>query len=101
MQDLLLSTFNSLRQRRIRYCLLRDGDRLEQYEQGGEIDMLVAKNQFRELKEALSLLGFTHIPAWGHAPPSVKRNRPLPDHSSENARKRRHAERQVFSVQRI
>lgn len=69
MHPLLLAVFEKLEQEQIQYCLLRDGDQLEQLaKSGGEIDLLVRKEQMNVLEHLLLHFGFARIPAWGHAP---------------------------------
>lgn len=69
MHPLLLTVFEKIEQEQIQYCLLRDGDQLEQVaKNGGEIDLLVRKDQMKLLEQLLATFGFTRIPAWGHAP---------------------------------
>ena len=68
MHPLLLRTFEDLAGESIPYCILRDGDRLEQYANGGEIDLLVPRAHLKRLQGMLTRLGFLRIIAWGHTP---------------------------------
>ncbi|MDX1415152.1 MAG: hypothetical protein R3293_13225 [Candidatus Promineifilaceae bacterium] len=64
----LLNTFEALEQIQIPYCILRDGDRLHEYDQGGEVDLLVPKEYLSQLEKLLRDFGFAKVPAWGHSP---------------------------------
>lgn len=68
MCDLLLSVLNQLDQAHIPYCLLRDGEQLEQVAAKGEADLLVQESQLTALRGVLMQLGFVRLPNWGHAP---------------------------------
>jgi thymidylate kinase len=68
MNSLLSKVFEVLQQNNIRYCLLRDGERLSQKGWGGEIDLLVDPEQFDLLRQTLAKLGFIPLPNLGHAP---------------------------------
>jgi thymidylate kinase len=65
---MLLRLFQTLEQANIRYCLMRDADRLDQLLGHMEIDLLVEKSQFTRLCSSLSRLGFLSLPKWGYAP---------------------------------
>ena len=69
MSRLVPLVFETLDQKDIRYCLLRDWDQLfEIASKGGEIDILVQQSQLPRLKHLLAQLGFVSIQSWGHAP---------------------------------
>ncbi|GIV82267.1 MAG: hypothetical protein KatS3mg051_1621 [Anaerolineae bacterium] len=69
MSMLLKRTLAALQDADIRYCLLRDADRLDQLAaRGGELDLLVAGDQVSLLRRILREQGFVSLPAWGHAP---------------------------------
>ncbi len=68
MHELLLAVFKNLEQENIQYCLMRDAERLEEFTNGGEIDLLVQPNQLSLLRRLLARLGFVSLPSWGHAP---------------------------------
>lgn len=68
MHKLLLHTFESLEQENIPYCVLRDGDRMHVYANGGEVDLLVPETHSKQLKKLLYRLGFAKVSAWGHSP---------------------------------
>ena len=68
MRRVLLHLFQTLEQANIRYCLMRDADRLDQLLGHVEIDLLVEKSQFTQLYGSLSRLGFLSLPNWGYAP---------------------------------
>ena len=68
MHPLLLRTFEDLAGESIPYCILRDGERMEQYANGGEIDLLVPRAHLKRLQGLLTHLGFLRIIAWGHSP---------------------------------
>lgn len=68
MHKLLIDTFEALEYNNISYCILRDGDRLEQYDNGGEIDLLISKKQLPQLQTLLGRYGFVKLLAWGHSP---------------------------------
>lgn len=55
-------------QENIRYCVLRDGDRLDQMEEGGELDLLVDPQHFARLATIAAQQGFVRLPDWGYAP---------------------------------
>lgn len=65
MHKLLLHTFQALEQKAIPYCVLRDGDRMHEYANGGEVDLLVPDTHSKQLKKLLQGLGFTKVAAWG------------------------------------
>lgn len=66
---LLTHTLAALEEAGIRYCVLRDADRLDQLAAaGGELDLLVQDNQAGLLSRTLAGLGYVALPAWGHAP---------------------------------
>lgn len=66
--DFLLTLFAALEQRSIRYCVLRDGDRLLQMADPEEVDLLVAEHQLDSLRAILAEFGFVELSGWGHAP---------------------------------
>lgn len=68
MHELLLAVFKNMAKENIRYCLLRDYDQLDQFANGGEVDLLVQRNQLKPLRDLLTQLGFVGLPGWGHAP---------------------------------
>jgi thymidylate kinase len=69
MPGLVQSVFETLEQKDIGYCLLRDWDQLfEIARKGGEIDVLIQKSQLPRLKNLLAQLGFVSFHDWGHAP---------------------------------
>jgi hypothetical protein len=49
-------------------CVLRGGDRLREYEDEHEIDLLIAEHQLGALCNILRALGFVRLRIWGHAP---------------------------------
>jgi hypothetical protein len=65
---LLLSVLTHLHQADIAYCLLRDGEQLEQIAVKGEADLLVDRSQLAQVCGLLARLGFVTLPNWGHAP---------------------------------
>jgi hypothetical protein len=65
---LLLSVFDTLDKAGIVYCLLRDGERLDQPAGLGEVDLLVQRDQFKQLSGVLSQHGFANLLSWGHVP---------------------------------
>lgn len=68
MHELLLRTIEALEQEKIPYCVMRDGERMQEYANGGEIDLLVPGTHFKRLRKLLNQFGFAEVPAWGHAP---------------------------------
>lgn len=68
MSDLLLVLFDALADKQITYCLLRDGERLHELAENGEIDLLVAAHDFHQLRQVLAKLGFVTLSNWGHWP---------------------------------
>ena len=68
MNSCLEGLFASFEQQQILYCLVRDGDRIDQLSNGGEIDILVSKNQIDAVKRLAVRSGFVKLPDWGHAP---------------------------------
>ena len=69
MHPLLLAIFEKIEHEQIQYCLLRDADQLDQLvKKGGEVDLLVRKEQMKLLEHLLAHFGFARIPAWGHTP---------------------------------
>lgn len=52
----------------VTYCILRDGEELERFAGGGEIDLLVQADQEAVLKRELVQLGFVPLPRWGNYP---------------------------------
>lgn len=70
MASLLLSTLQHLEQVGIQYCILRDAEQINTREANTEIDLLVAKQQMKQLRTNLARLGFVALPSWGHTPHS-------------------------------
>ena len=68
MHELLLRTFKAIEQEDIPYCVLRDGESMQEFARGGEIDLLVPETHFKQLPILLSRLGYTKLSAWGHTP---------------------------------
>lgn len=68
MHNLLISIFEKINQEDILYCLIRDGDRAEYFSEGGEIDLLVSRDQFFLLANLLERFHFIRLPDWGHSP---------------------------------
>ncbi|MEZ4731265.1 MAG: hypothetical protein R3E79_29450 [Caldilineaceae bacterium] len=68
MAALLLATFQRLEEAEIHYCLLRDTEQIDRLDELEEVDLLVDKQQFRQLHQLLAQLGFVALPSWGHAP---------------------------------
>lgn len=68
MDPLLLRTLETIEKAEVSYCVMRDGERLESYEQGGEVDLLVARRELKLLRGLLRRLGFVELPGWGYAP---------------------------------
>ncbi len=68
MHRVLLRLFQTLEQANIHYCLMRDGDQLDQLPNHGEVDLLVQPSQFGPLRDLLVQLGFLNLPSWGYAP---------------------------------
>jgi thymidylate kinase len=52
----------------ITYCLLRDCNEIAQFEQGGEVDILVSREKLGELHKLLAPMGFVRLPVWGYSP---------------------------------
>ncbi len=67
MQKLTLA-FEALEQNNIPYCVLRDGDRMHEYANGGEVDLLIPEEYLSLLNNLLRQFGFVKISAWGHSP---------------------------------
>ena len=68
MTELLMNTFKSLEQADIHYLLIRDGDRIEKFLTGGEVDLLVRESQLKQLHSMLVKLNYVRLPGWGHSP---------------------------------
>jgi thymidylate kinase len=68
MNNCLSSLFASFEQQGILYCLMRDGHRIDQLSNGGEIDILVSKDQIAAVRRLATRVGFVNLPNWGHAP---------------------------------
>ena len=64
----LFSVFNAFDKAGIVYCLLRDGELLDQPAEMGEVDLLVQRDQFKLLKSILVQHGFGEMLSWGHVP---------------------------------
>ncbi len=60
--------FATLEKRQVSYCLLRDGDDLEQLAQSDEIDLLIDEAHLPRLREIAIEHDFVSLPALGHAP---------------------------------
>jgi thymidylate kinase len=52
----------------VRYCVLRDADRLDELALGGELDVLVHAADRDRLEAAAAASAFVQLPAWGRAP---------------------------------
>lgn len=65
---LILRLLAALDERQIDYCLLRDGDHLDELFASDEIDLLVQKKHLAALQAAVARLGFVGLRSWGHAP---------------------------------
>lgn len=50
------------------YCVLRDGEALDRFAGGGEIDLLVQADQLPVLERELGQLGFVPLSRWGNYP---------------------------------
>jgi thymidylate kinase len=61
---LLASAFSAFDDQGIRWCLLRDADDLRV--PGGDVDVLVAREDLGRVRNVLRRLGFVRLPAWGH-----------------------------------
>lgn len=68
MAALLLTTFQRLEEAEIHYCLLRDTDQIHRLDELDEVDLLVDKQQGKQLYQLLAQLGFVALPSWGHGP---------------------------------
>lgn len=68
MPTSLTTLLLALEQENINYCLLRDGDRLDQINQGGELDLLVDPHHLTQLTALVARLGFVRLPDLGYAP---------------------------------
>lgn len=68
MAALLLTTLQRLEEAEIHYCLLRDTDQVQRLDELGEVDLLVDKQQGKQLSQLLGQLGFVALPSWGHGP---------------------------------
>jgi len=64
----LMSVLEAMDAKQIQYCLMRDIDGLKQLARFGEVDLLVHKEQFKQLYDLLAEIGFVSIPSWGHVP---------------------------------
>lgn len=67
MHPVLSQLFSALDDERVVYCVLRDADRIEDTT-GGEVDLLVAPDQWNRLSAALSRVGFAPLASRGYAP---------------------------------
>lgn len=70
MQRLLSRVFEDLTRAGIEYCLLRDADQLDQFDRGGEVDLLVRPDHLNRFQGLVARLGFVTLPNLGHAPHS-------------------------------
>jgi thymidylate kinase len=52
----------------VRYCVLRDADRLDALAAGGELDVLIHEADTEHMEAAAIASGFVRLPAWGRAP---------------------------------
>ncbi len=52
----------------VTYCVLRDGEQLERFERGGEIDLLVQVDHLAVLERELVQLGYVPLHPWGSYP---------------------------------
>ncbi len=52
----------------VTYCVLRDGEQLDRFEGGGDIDLLVQVDQLPVLERELVKLGFVSLQRWGNYP---------------------------------
>jgi len=68
VRPLLTRVFASIDRAGIVYCVLRDADRLDDLERGGEIDVLVLPGHLPLISRILTEHGFVRLPAWGYAP---------------------------------
>src|SRR3990172_2870757 len=68
MRALVLEVCKTLERENIPYCLMRDGDQLEQLLKGGEVDLLILENRLASLQDLLSQLSFRRLPSGGYAP---------------------------------
>lgn len=69
MTRLLFSVFDALEQNNVSYCFLRDFDQIDQMaDSGGEVDLLIDRDQLEWVRGYLAQIGFLHMRAWGHAP---------------------------------
>lgn len=68
MTALLHTTFQRLEEAEIHYCLLRDTDQIQWLDELDEVDLLVDKQQYKQLAQLLTQLGFVALPSWGHGP---------------------------------
>lgn|SRR5690554_4972565 len=67
MHPVLSRLFGALEEERVRYCVLRDANRIERMVDG-EIDLLVAPSHWRQLNTALARTGFAPLASRGYAP---------------------------------
>ena len=65
---LLAAVFEELDRAQISYCVLRGHEELLDGAIGGDVDLLVAAEQFDRLRRALERLGFVALTRWGQAP---------------------------------
>jgi thymidylate kinase len=65
VRGLMRRVLEVLEQECIRYCVLRDADKLNR--RGGDVDLLVDKGDLARLGHALEPLGFVRPRAWGYA----------------------------------
>jgi hypothetical protein len=68
MHGLVTTLLDAVNRAGIRYCLLRDAERLEDLACGGEIDLLVEREDLQRLGTLLTEAGFVHLPSRGFAP---------------------------------
>lgn len=67
MHPVLSQLFGALDDERVVYCVLRDADRIEQVT-GGEVDLLIAPDQWSRLSAVLAQVGFAPLASRGYAP---------------------------------
>ncbi len=66
--SLLADLFDEFARAGIGYCLLRGQDALLSGSIDGDVDLLVAADQFAQARRALGQLGFVALARWGQAP---------------------------------
>ncbi len=66
--SLVYQVLKCLNDKAIPYCLLRDGEDIDQFRSGGEIDILVADTHFATLRRQLHELQFVQLATLGYSP---------------------------------